>query len=74
LAEPDIAPNPETTTALAAFDALDDVQRGRVLEEFAAGNPLMVSRVRKAPESPFVRKILGPWLVKRMGQGASIAT
>lgn len=65
--ELDIGPSAETTAALAAFDALDDAQRGRVLEEFAIGNPLMASRVRKVPESPFVRKILGPWLVKRAG-------
>ncbi len=62
---PDTSPRPETTAALDIFDALDDQQKGELLEEFARASPLFAARIRKAPASTFVRKALGPWLAKK---------
>jgi hypothetical protein len=40
---------------------MDSMQKGKILEEFAQENALIANRIRKSPESPFVRKILGQW-------------
>lgn len=55
----------ETLAALEAFDALADSERKAILEDFVADNPMLSARVRANPNTGFIRKILGPWLVKR---------
>jgi len=61
----DTAPNPDIAAALDAFDKMDSLQKAEILEEFAQGNALVAGRIRKSPESPFVRKTLGPWLAAK---------
>jgi len=63
---PDIL-RPDITAALDAFDALDSSKKAEMIGEFARDNPLLAARIRKAPESIFVRKTLGPWLTKKGG-------
>lgn len=55
----------EMQEVLRKFDAVAEGIRAAVLEEFAAANPLLASRIRKSPDSVFVRRLLAPWLFKR---------
>ncbi|MDO8775872.1 MAG: replication initiation protein [Burkholderiaceae bacterium] len=61
----DTVPNPDIAAALDAFDKMDSLQKVEILEEFAQKNALVAGRIRKSPESPFVRKTLGPWLAAK---------
>lgn len=62
--KPDI-PRPDITSALDVFDAQNSQRKAEILDDFAKDNPLLAARIRKAPESSFVRLTLGPWLAKR---------
>lgn len=55
----------ESAAVLSKFDAMEEGVRNALLEEFAATNPLLASRIRKSPESMFVRRSLVAWLSKR---------
>lgn len=61
----DVTQSPEIAGALDAYDKMDSQQQAKLLEEFAQGNALVAARIRKSPQSPFVRKSLGPWLAAK---------
>jgi len=60
-----ITQHPEITAALETFDVMDSLQQGALLEELAQGNSLIAAKIRKSPQSPFVRKALGSWLAAK---------
>jgi hypothetical protein len=65
----DVTPSATTTNALKRFDALPESDKLNVLSDFSKDNPSLAAKVRADPMAPLVRKTLGPWLVKRGGEG-----